>query len=259
MSSLTWAACLFWIVSQQNATKTPAPKPGREYFISWGYNGDRYSSSDLHISQPSLGNDFTLVSVQARDSKAWTELFNHSLFVPQYNIRGGMFLNEKWGFEIALDHFKWIVRQDQSVRVTGTLNNAPVDSRLTLTTDVLKYQLNNGANPVFFNVLRRVRLRGEPTHTGSMFILGKAGGGFAVPHTENTLFGQPNDKGFQPFHGWDLDAAAAFRIHVFKPVYVELEEKLLYARYFGVKVDQGTAHHSVKNAEFSFHFGVAIR
>ena len=83
--------------------------------------------------------------------------------------------------------------------------------------------------------------------------------GFAVPHTENTLFGQPNEKGFQFFHGWDLDAAAALRVHYFKGLYVELEEKVLYVRYFGVNVDQGTAHHNLKAAEFSFHFGFAFR
>src|SRR5688572_16199747 len=56
--------------------------PGREFFFSWGYNGDSYAKSDLHISQPSLGNDFTFVGVEARDSKGWTDgLFSHSLTV----------------------------------------------------------------------------------------------------------------------------------------------------------------------------------
>jgi hypothetical protein len=33
----------------------------------------------------------------------------------------------------------------------------------------------------------------------------------------------------------------------------------LYARYFGIKVDQGTARHSVKASEFNFNFGWAFR
>ena len=244
--------------------QTPAPpvttpaKPKREFFISWGYNGDSYSKSDLHITQPSLHNDFTLVDVGARDSKAWTSVFSHSLFVPQYNIRFGLFFNEKWGLEVALDHMKWIVRQDQDVRVTGSLNASAVDTHVTLTPDVLRYQLNNGANPIFVNLVRRIRLAREPGQTGHVSFLAKAGGGFAVPHTENAVFDQPNEKGFQFFHGWDMDAAAALRLHVWKPVYVEFEEKLVYARYFGVNVDQGTAGHSVKANELSFHFGLAF-
>lgn len=262
MFSLTHSALLFWVLTQ---TQPDLPKPavssqtpGREYFVSWGYNGDKYTKSDMHFSQPSLGNEFTLAGVQARESKGWTSLFSHGLFVPQYNIRIGVFFNEKWGVEMALDHFKWIVKQDQQVRMTGTLNGAPVDAEVTLTPDVLRYQLNNGANPIFFNLIRRFRLAGQPGRTGHVAILAKAGGGFAWPHTENTLFGQDNEKGFQPFAGWNADAAAAIRVHILKRLYFEFEEKLLYARYSGVKVDQGTARHSVKASEYTWNFGLSF-
>jgi hypothetical protein len=284
MSSLSFgAACLFWILTQPNVAKTPAvdfeepraklvdqpvtpaqagtsaAKSGREFFVSWGYNGDQYTKSDLHIAQPSLGNDFTLLGVKPRDSKPWGNIIGHSLFVPQYNVRAGIFFNERWGLELALDHMKWIVRQDQEVPITGTLNGTAVDGPVTLTEDVLRYQLNNGANPIFVNVIRRVRLRGEPTRTGSISFLAKAGGGFAVPHTENTVFGQPNEKGFQFLHGWDVDASAAARIHIFKALYFEFEEKLVYVRYFGVNVDEGTARHSVKANEITLNLGMAFR
>ncbi|HYN09077.1 MAG TPA: hypothetical protein VES67_16970 [Vicinamibacterales bacterium] len=285
MFSLTYsAAWLYWIVTQPTFVKTPvflferhyagivvrqaaapaqpgtrAATPGREFFVSWGYNGDSFAKSDLHISQPSLGNDFTLVGVRARDSKAWTSLFSHSLFVPQYNFRVGVFFNERWGLELAHDHIKWIVRKDQQVRLTGTLNGAAVDTQVTLAPDVLRYQLNNGANPLFVNLIRRVRLRGEPGRTGSVFFLAKAGGGFANPHTENAVFDQPNEKGFQFFQGWNMDAVAAVRMHILKRLYFEFEEKAVYARYFGVKVDRGTARHSVKASEFTFSFGMAFR
>jgi hypothetical protein len=250
-------------IAAQAAVPTPpiakAGTSGREFFVSWGYNGDSYAKSDMHISQPSLANDFALVGVQARDSRAWTSLFRHSLFVPQYNIRAGVFFNEKWGIEVALDHMKWIVRQDQEVRMTGMMNGSARDTEVMLTPDVLRYQLNNGANPIFFNMVRRMRLAGEPGRTGHVSLLAKAGGGFAVPHTENVLFGQPNDKGFQFFHGWDVDAGAAVRAHILRRLYFEFEEKVVYARYFGVKIDRGTARHSLKANEFTFNFGVAFR
>ena len=264
MSRLTLgAACLFSIAVHSVAlaqTTTTAAAPDKEFFISWGYNGDSYAKSDLHIRQPGLGNDFTLASVQIRDSKGWTDgLFAHALTVPQYNFRFGMFFNEKWGVEVALDHIKWIVREDQTVRMTGTLNGEAVDGDVTLTADVLRYQLNNGANPIFINLIRRVHLAGERGRFGNLVFLGKAGGGFAIPHTENTLFGQPNDKGFQPFKGWNLDAAAAVRLDLWKGLYFEFEEKLLYARYYGVNVDQGEARHNVKAAEFNWNFGWVFR
>ena len=248
----------------QTPTPTPAPvakpkTPGREFFFSWGYNGDNYTTSDLHISQPSLGNDFTFVGVHAHDSKAWTNLFSHGPTVPQYNVRFGYFINEKWGLELALDHIKWIVTQDQQVPITGTLNGSPVDAVVTLTEDVLKYQLNNGANPVFINLIRRYRLAGSVGKTGYVAVLLKAGGGFAVPHTENTLFGQPNEPGFQWFAGWDVDAGVAVRAHLWKGIYVEFEDKFVYARYFDVNVDRGTARQGLTANEWSFHFGLAIK
>ena len=289
MSSLTCSgAWLLWILTQPNLTQpnllkptavgverphagivrqaaappksgTQAAKRGREFFVSWGYNGDSYTKSDLHISQPSLGNDFTLVDVRARDSKPWNNIIGHSLTVPQYNFRFGVFFNERWGLELAHDHFKWIVREDQEVRMTGMLNGAAVDTQVRLTPDVLRYQLNNGANPLFVNVIRRVRLRGEPKRTGYVAFLAKAGGGFANPHTENVLFGQPNEKGFQFFQGWNVDAVAAVRLHIFKRLYFEFEDKLVYVRYFGLKVDRGTARQSVKANEFTLTLGMAFR
>ena len=246
----------------QQPAPAPAPAqaagPGKEFFVSWGYNGDGYSRSDIHFSQPSLGNDFTLKGVKAHDSKAWPDLFSHGLTVPQYNVRAGIFFNEKWGFEMAMDHIKWIVTQDQQVRLTGTLNGQPADGDVVLTEDVLKYQLNNGANPIFFNVLRRFPLAGQSRKTGYLTAMLKAGAGFAVPHTENTLFGVPNDPGFQFFQGWTMDAGAAVRAHVWRFIYVEFEDKFVYARYFGVNVDQGKAGHSIKVNEWSFHFGVSF-
>jgi hypothetical protein len=285
MASLTSSAWLVWILAQPGVAidaagpfesshvdlvrqaDSPAPSSGsagttssgREYFFSWGYNGDRYTKSDMHFRQPSLGNDFTLVGVEVHDSKAWTDLFDHAITVPQYNVRFGMFFNERWGVEVAFDHIKWIVTQDQQVRMTGTLDGAAVDKQVILTPEVLRYQLNNGANPIFFNAIRRFRLAREPGRTGHVAFLAKAGAGFAVPHTANAVFDQPNEEGFQPFKGWNMDVVAAVRIHLYKPIYFEAEEKLLYARYYGLNIDRGEARHNLKASEFSFNFGVAFR
>ena len=158
-----------------------------------------------------------------------------------------------------MDHIKWIVTQDQSVRMTGTLNGAPVDQRS---------RAHHGSAAVPAEQRRQSRLRQsgqalparrrQHGRTGYFTFLAKAGGGFAVPHTENTLFGMNNEAGFQFFQGWNLDAVAAARVHMYKGLYFEFEEKFVYARYFGVNIDHGKAGHTVKAAEFAFHFGFSF-
>ena len=87
----------------------------------------------------------------------------------------------------------------------------------------------------------------------------KRRGGFAVPHTENTVFGVPNEKGFQFFQGWNVDAGAAVRAHLWRGLYFEFEDKFVHAHYFGVNIDQGKASNTVNANEFTFNFGMAFR
>jgi hypothetical protein len=45
------------------------PRTTRELYVSWGYNADVFKPADLHIDQPSLGNDFVLHGVRSHDQK----------------------------------------------------------------------------------------------------------------------------------------------------------------------------------------------
>ena len=36
-----------------------------EWFLSWGYNKTHYSKSNINVSQPALGNDFTVMQFKA--------------------------------------------------------------------------------------------------------------------------------------------------------------------------------------------------
>jgi len=105
---------------------------------------------------------------------------------------------------------------------------------------VLTYKLNNGANFALFNAVQRFRVLREQRKTGSVSVLAKAGIGFVAPHTENSVFGIPNDKGFQ-FSGPDLGAELAVRLHLFRAFYMELCEKGVYARYREVNINNGHA------------------
>src|SRR5712672_2780650 len=68
---------------------------GHELYISWGYNSESYRPVELHMAQPSLGNDFTLHAVDYHDSEGWTTgLLSHSLTGPQYNFQVGYYFKK---------------------------------------------------------------------------------------------------------------------------------------------------------------------
>ena len=49
--------------------------------------------SDIHVSQPELGNDFTVHNVRAEDFPEWTDgIWNKDITEPQFSFRMGHFL-----------------------------------------------------------------------------------------------------------------------------------------------------------------------
>lgn len=233
------------------------PPTGGEWYVSWGYNTAQYARTDIRFVQP--GNDFTLVGAEMHDSKAW-DIWNHSITVPQYSFRVGKFIRPNTAIELNFDHAKAILVQGQNVRVRGTLNGASVDQRMNVTDVVQEYQLNNGANFVLINVVQRFRIAGEPGRTGSVSVLAKAGGGFMVPHAQNTVLDQPNVRGFQ-YGGLGAGLEGAVRVHIFRMVYVEVAEKGYYGYYRNLNIHDGKANQNLRarltviSFGFTFDFG----
>jgi hypothetical protein len=80
-----------------------------EFYFSWGYNKDYYTNTNVTISQPSLGNNFTFKNTQLVDHPGWDEaLLSLELSIPQYNYRIGYFIDKEkdLAFEINFDHTK---------------------------------------------------------------------------------------------------------------------------------------------------------
>src|SRR4030081_2826280 len=63
-----------------------------EFYISWGYNTEWFTRSNLKISQPELGNNYSFRNIKGHDHRGWDEgLFSKALTIPQYNYRIGYF------------------------------------------------------------------------------------------------------------------------------------------------------------------------
>jgi hypothetical protein len=232
-----------------------------EWYFSWGYNTETWAPTDIHVSQPALGNDFTIHNVKGHDEPGWTSgIFNKGLFAPQNNIRIGRFIDEKRtvAIELSLDHTKYTSTSNQTARVSGTINGALVNSDKLLDDNYFRYHLHNGANHLMLNIVKRVPLIGATNETLSLSAIGKAGVGLMVPHSDNTILGQNNDVGPKQFsnffgtkHGWwqfdgvTTGVEAGLRLVLVKPVYIELTDKVAYSRLYDIPVYNGKADQSL--------------
>ena len=239
------------------------------WYFSWGYSRQQYAPSDIHISQPSQGNDFTLHQARGSDFpssfedtvKSLTEL---EFTNPQENVRIGKFMNPEKTFaiEFSLDHSKYQTDLNQTVRVSGTKNNAPYNGNLKLTEQDFSYALHNGLNHVMINAVWLQHLYGPENKAGHLQLISRAGAGILLPHADNVIFGKANEVGpknenvcctskkdWWQINGWTAGVEVGVRYRVYKSIYLELTSKLAYGALRGVPVYQGSADQTLWMSE----------
>lgn len=238
-------------------SKNSVGKKG-ELYLSWGYNKEWYTPSNLHISQPSLGNDYTIRNIYAHDHPGWNQgLFNRAFTIPQYNYRLGYFFKDNWAIEANFDHTKYVVADNQLLHAQGQMDGRAVDTFINNRSGFLKYQLNNGANFLLFNLVHRKHLTSFDKDWFDASLLMKGGVGIVIPHVQNTVDGNDNKKGFQ-FGGFDLGFEAAIRATFFRYAYLEFSNKVLAAQYYNLRVYQGNAKQFFGCYEMILSIGASI-
>lgn len=253
---------LFFLPNIQLQAQTKSkPKPKGELYFSWGYNTEWYTKSDVRINQPSLGNDYKLNNVKGHDRPGWdSKLLQKPITIPQYSYRLGYFFNPEkgWGIEINFDHTKFIIGDGQDISLTGKLNGRHVDTTIRFSEqNGFFYYLNNGANFLLFNVVKRYKIVESNNGNFKLDFLGKAGIGPVIPHVENSFFGKKNKPQFQ-IGGWNIGAEATLKATFFKYGFIEYANKLDYARYSGLKIYEGKAKHAFGTYEMILSIGANV-
>jgi len=252
--------------SEESDTTAVAPVKAHKHrtgsiYFSWGYNEEWYTHSTVHVSQPSLGNNYELVEVQAHDHEGWnTHLLHEALSIPQYNYRLGYYFNQKQdlGIEINFDHTKYLIVDNQVIQFKGTMNHEPYNQQVLFSqANGFYYYLNNGANFLLFNLVKRVGLYNTKSKLFRLDLTGKAGIGPVVPHVQDEFFGVPNQQHFQ-FGGWNTGVETALRATFLKYGYLEFSQKGDYARYSNLKIADGTAKQNFGTYELILSAGVFI-
>lgn len=234
----------------------------KEFYFSWGYNTEYYTHTTIKVNQPALNNYYSFVDIRGHDHEGWNDgLFKLALSIPQYNYRFGLIIDKQkeLGVEINFDHTKFIFA-DQQAHIRGTFNGRAVDSVVSFNANNgFFYYLNNGANFLLFNIVKRWHWYAAKNENVKVDFLGKAGIGPVIPHVQNEFFDSSNTPHFQ-LGGWNIGVEAAIRATFFKYVYLEYTNKIDYARYSNLKIDKydGTAKQAFGTYEFILNLGVTF-
>jgi hypothetical protein len=251
-------------VSATQASFDNAINQKSNWYASWGYSRQQYDPTDIRVSQPSLGNDFTVHNVKAGDYPTSlrgtiVSLLTLNVTSPQENVRVGKFFNPEKSFavEFSLDHSKYNTNIGQSAKVTGTKNGAPFNENVVLSEDAFKYNLHNGLNHVMMNAVWFHHLSGPQKQPGELQLISRAGAGILLPHADNVIDGRKNEVGpktkniccskgdWWQLNGWTAGVEVGARYLVTESIYIELTGKRAYGELRGVPVYQGKADQKI--------------
>ena len=239
------------------------------WYFSWGYSRQQYAPSDIHVSQPSQGNEFTVHKAQATDfptsvAETLESLLTFDFTKPQENIRIGKFMNAEKTFaiEFSLDHTKYNTNIGQTARVSGTINHQPYDGNMVLDGQTFFYALHNGLNHIMINAVWLHPVRQD------LQLISRVGAGVLLPHADNKIFGNENEVGpksekiccsakddWWQLNGWTAGVEVGFRYTFYKTVYAEATQKFAYGELRGVPVYKGTASQNLWMSEQVFSLG----
>lgn len=254
----------------------PAILKEKNWYFSWGYSRQWYAPSDIHVTQPGLGNSYTVHQVQASDLAAnipdtIDSSLNLNFFNPQENIRLGKFMGPEKTFavEFSLDHSKYNTNLGQTAHVTGTYNNQPIDTTWTLDKQKFDYVHHNGLNHIMLNAVWLHHLAGPKQKVGDLESINRIGAGFLLPHSENTIDGNTNQLGSKwgqntccfgrsdwwQLLGWTAGVEVGLRYRITESMYAELTAKEAYGVLKRVPVYQGSADQEIWMTEGVFSAG----
>lgn len=250
--------------TSSNTAKYTSHNKGKMY-IFWGGNSESYSNSDIHFKGPDY--DFTLYDVQAHDKgTGWQIDYVNPLrmTIPQTNMRIGYFINDHYNISIGFDHMKYVVTQDQIVRIDGAIGVSYPDytgvylhtgnNTIDLTDgSFLKFEHTDGLNYVntefsrFDDISKLFKIRN--TDKFQINITEGVGGGFLYPKTNSTLLGKERHDDFH-VSGYGVSAKVGLNFTFFKYFFVQTELKGGYINMNDIR----TTKSSSDSASQSFYF-----
>jgi hypothetical protein len=220
-------------------TEIKTKKKGTLY-LSWGYNRETYSKSDIRFQSNSFEHyDFVYKNATAHEKPG----FNHGLknflqtdlTIPQYNFRIGYLFNDKHnlGIELSWDHLKYIVDDEVTRHLKGQIRGVPIDKDTFITYDFIHLQHTNGNNYAMINLVKMHELyQNKYIHLQA---IGKVGAGPLVSYSISKVLGSFNDDGFH-IQGFVIGVNIGARLNIVKYLFIQPAFQYGFADYTNTRV-----------------------
>lgn len=222
-----------------------------KFFLFWGGNREVYSESDITFRGDNY--NFTLYNTQARDKpKGWCIDYINPvrMTIPQTNFKMGYFINDNYNVSVGVDHMKYVMTQNQTVDMTGTIyGNPPFDgvyngTPTVMTEDFLMFEHTDGLNYINaefsrfddFSYLFKIK----NTDKIQINLTEGIGGGILYPKTNTTLMGKERHDDFHT-SGYGVSLKAGINITFLKYFYIQGELKGGYINMQDIKTTASTS------------------
>lgn len=226
------AACVFLVLflSLHSMAQEPAKKAKQKkgtFYLALGSHRTFYTGSDITLQRNAdPGFDFTLYNVKADDEGGL-----RFKTAPQFSYTVGYYFNTKgFGIEYHYDHIKYFMKQDQVVRMKGSVNGKIYDKDTTLTKDFVMLEHSDGGNYAMVNLVKWFPLMSDLKGNHALDLIAKGGFGLVNPKTNSTILGIHRDDKYH-ISGYVVGLETGLKYRFLKHFYVSGSFKGAFANY----------------------------
>jgi hypothetical protein len=252
----------------QNEPLTGKTNQKGKLYVYWGWNRGWYTTSD--ISFKGTDYDFKLNQVVAKDRQTPISLdsyLNPTLFtVPQFNFRIGYFISENYDISFGLDHMKYVVQSDQTVKISGYISNTETsydgeydNDDIVIEEGFLNFEHTDGLN--YLNVEFRRFDNIYAFNNVRINLTEGFGLGALLPKTNSTLLKNERHDDFN-LAGYGISAVVAINFTFYEVFFIQSELKGGYINMPDIRTTKDKADRGSQSfllSQLNIVFGLSFK
>lgn len=246
----TKICCLITLLCSYISVFSSSQSFKHEWSISWGWNRDYYSKSDLRLQGSNY--NFTLHKIKAFDRQShfgYNPYFKlDQITIPQYNFRLGYFFKNHWQLSFGFDHMKYVMKQNQIVSIDGSIANTGLvydgiynHQNIKLSNDFLMFEHTDGLNYLNLELRRKDNIICFNKKPENKYLkvdinaIAGIGAGLMYPRTNSRLL---NNSRYDEFHlaGYGFAPVVGLQISFLKYFFIQSEIKGGYINMPNIRI-----------------------